>query len=97
MANALTWQLDEDIYREKGWVGYTCRHPRCELPLDELDRYENIEWWDRGCEDDRWRNLTVLLTTEFPARMAELRRQGKEHSDEYLLTAFMTTMTLLHE
>ncbi|KAI6091354.1 hypothetical protein F4821DRAFT_200353 [Hypoxylon rubiginosum] len=97
MADALTWQLDADMHREKGWVGYTCRHPRCELPLDELDRYENIEWWDRGYEESRWRKLTILLTTEFPARMAELRRQGKDHSEEYLLTAFMATMTILHE
>ncbi|KAI1776863.1 hypothetical protein F4818DRAFT_361216 [Hypoxylon cercidicola] len=97
MAEALTWQLDADMHREKGWVGYTCRHPRCELPLDELDRYENIRWWDRGCEDDRRRNLTILVATEFPARMAELRRQGKEHGEEYLLTAFMAATTLLHE
>ncbi|XXG98544.1 hypothetical protein Hte_004869 [Hypoxylon texense] len=97
MANAITWQLDADMYHEKGWLGKTCRHPRCELPLDELDRHENIEWWDRGCEDGRWRNLTILVTTEFPARMAELRRQGKEHGEEYLLTAFMTAMNLLHE
>ncbi|KAI1769497.1 hypothetical protein GGR53DRAFT_2546 [Hypoxylon sp. FL1150] len=97
MADALTWQLDADMHREKGWVGYTCRHPRCELPLDELDRYENIEWWDRGCDEDRWRKLTILVATEFPARMAELRRQGKEHGEEYLLTAFMATMNILHE
>lgn len=97
MASAVTWQLDAEMYREKGWVGYTCRHPRSELPLDQLDQYEAIEWWDKGCEDPRWRNLSILLTAEFPARMAELRRQGREHSEVYLLTAFMTAVTILHE
>ncbi|KAI1409662.1 hypothetical protein F5Y13DRAFT_203315 [Hypoxylon sp. FL1857] len=97
MASALTWELDADMFREQGWAGYTCRHPRCGLPLDQLDKYETIEWWDRGCEDDRWRNMSILMTAEFPMRLAELRRQGKERSEEYLLTAFMTTVTILHE
>ncbi|KAI0840930.1 hypothetical protein F5Y06DRAFT_233499 [Hypoxylon sp. FL0890] len=97
MASALTWELDADMFREQGWIGYTCRHPLCGLPLDQLDRYETIEWWDKGCEDDRWRNMSILMTAEFPKRLAELRRQGKEQSEEYLLTAFMTTITILHE
>lgn len=97
MANALTWELDKDMFREKGWVGYTCKHPRCGLPLDQLDEYETIQWWDRGCEDDGWRNMSVLMTAEFPMRLAELRRHGKERSEEYILTAFMTAVTILHE
>ncbi|OTA93028.1 hypothetical protein M434DRAFT_73793 [Hypoxylon sp. CO27-5] len=97
MANALTWELDRDMFREKGWAGYTCKHPRCGLPLDRLDEYETIEWWDRGCEDNGWRNMSILMTAEFPMRLAELRRQGKQRSEEYILTAFMATVTILHE
>ncbi|KAI1142313.1 hypothetical protein F5Y05DRAFT_221675 [Hypoxylon sp. FL0543] len=97
MASALTWELDADMFREQGWVGYTCRHPRCGLPLDQLDNYETIQWWDKGCEDDRWRNMSILMSTEFPKRLAELRRQEMERSEEYLLTAFMATVTILHE
>ncbi|OTB08120.1 hypothetical protein M426DRAFT_201329 [Hypoxylon sp. CI-4A] len=97
LAQAITWELDADMYRERGWVGYTCRHPRCKLPLDELDQYDNIRLWDGGCEDERRRNMTVLFTAESPRKLAELRRQGMEHSEEYLLTAFMAAVTILHE
>ncbi|KAI1097766.1 hypothetical protein F4804DRAFT_326616 [Jackrogersella minutella] len=97
MASSLTWQLDVDMFHERGWVGYTCRHPRDGLPLDELDEYETIQRWDKKCKDDRWRDQTILMTAEFPSRLAELRRQGKEKGEEYLLTAFMAAVTMLHE
>ncbi|KAI1083499.1 hypothetical protein F5B20DRAFT_595500 [Whalleya microplaca] len=97
MARAITWQLDEEMFRARGWVGYTCRHPRGDLGLDELDAYETIEKFDRSCKDKRYRNMTILLTAEFPMRLAQLRRQGQEHGEEYLLTAFMTAVTILHE
>ncbi|KAI1210877.1 uncharacterized protein F4807DRAFT_41967 [Annulohypoxylon truncatum] len=96
MARSLTWQLDNDMFREKGWVGYTCRHPRDGLALDEIDRYGTIQEWDNRCEDG-WRNQTVLVTAEFPKQLAELRRLGKEDTEEYLLTSFMAAITLLHE
>ncbi|KAI0014371.1 hypothetical protein F4779DRAFT_7854 [Xylariaceae sp. FL0662B] len=97
MARAITWQLDGDMFRAKGWVGYTCRHPRGDLGLDELDRYETIERFDHACQDRRYRSLTILLTAEFPIRLAHLRQQGKEQGEEYLLTAFMAAVTILHE
>ncbi|KAI2629430.1 hypothetical protein GGS21DRAFT_224816 [Xylaria nigripes] len=93
----ITWQIDEDMFRGKGWNGYTCRHPRGELPLDCLDRYETIEKFDRISPHEGSRTLTILIMAEFPARLAELRRQGKSRSEEYLLTAFMTAVTILHE
>ncbi|KAI0803967.1 hypothetical protein GGR55DRAFT_339760 [Xylaria sp. FL0064] len=91
------WQLDENIFQERGWNGYTCRHPRGDLSSSEIDKYETIEKFDNICPHKGSRNLTILITTEFPARLAELRRQGKARSEEYLLTAFMATVTILHE
>ncbi|KAI0553448.1 hypothetical protein F4679DRAFT_471946 [Xylaria curta] len=93
----IQWQIDKDIFKQKGWNGYTCRHPRAGLPLDEIDEYETIQKFDRISLHKGSRNLTILITAEYPARLAELRRQGKARSEEYLLTAFMTTVTLLHE
>ncbi|KAI0848315.1 hypothetical protein F5Y00DRAFT_262699 [Daldinia vernicosa] len=97
MSNSLRWELDEDMFRERGWAGYTCRHPRNGQALDELDKYETIRRWDKKCENRRHRNLSILVTAEFPKRLAQLRCEGKEQSEEYLLTAFMTAVTLLHE
>ncbi|KAI1133122.1 hypothetical protein F5Y10DRAFT_229440 [Nemania abortiva] len=91
------WQIDEDIFRQKGWNGYTCRHPRGNLPLSEVDRYETIEEFDKLSLHDGSRNLTILVMAEYPARLAELRREGKARSEEYLITAFMLTVTILHE
>ncbi|KAI0441531.1 hypothetical protein F4803DRAFT_413486 [Xylaria telfairii] len=85
------------MFRQKGWNGYTCRHPRGELSLSEIDRYETIEEFDRVSLHEDSRNLTILIMAEYPARLAELRREGKARGEEYLLTAFMTTVTLLHE
>ncbi|KAI8944933.1 hypothetical protein F4801DRAFT_159568 [Xylaria longipes] len=93
----IQWQIDEDMFQQKGWNGYTCRHPRGELLLSELDKYETIEKFDRISPHEDSRNLTILVMAEYPARLAELRRQGKARSEEYLLTAFMTTVTILHE
>ncbi|KAI1327136.1 hypothetical protein F5Y16DRAFT_421142 [Xylariaceae sp. FL0255] len=97
MPGLIHWQLDREIFPKNGWNGYTCRHPRGDLPLSELDKYETIEKFDSICLHERYRSLTILLTSEFPARLAELRRQGKADGEEYLLTAFMTTVTILHE
>ncbi|KAI1436092.1 hypothetical protein GGR50DRAFT_702133 [Xylaria sp. CBS 124048] len=93
----ILWQIDEVMFREKGWSGYTCRHPRGNLSLSKLDRYETIELFDSLSPHEDSRNLTILIMAEYPARLADLRRQGKSRSEEYLLTAFMTTVTLLHE
>ncbi|KAI0509336.1 hypothetical protein F5B22DRAFT_638154 [Xylaria bambusicola] len=97
LPNLIQWQIDEDIFHERGWIGYTCRHPRGDLPLSEIDSYETIEKFDNVYLHSGSRNLTILVTAEYPARLAELCRQGKAQSEEYLLTAFMATVTILHE
>ncbi|KAI1806163.1 hypothetical protein F4811DRAFT_169433 [Daldinia bambusicola] len=97
MSNSIRWELDEDMFRERGWAGYTCRHPRNGQTLEELDKYETIRRWDRKFENRRRRNMSILVSAEFPKRLAQLRCEGKGQSDEYLLTAFMTAVTLLHE
>lgn len=107
LARSLDWQLDTDMFREKGWVGYTCRHPRsAEMGLEEIDAFETIVGFDRratsedsshGGRKQKYRSLSVLVMAEFPARLQELRRAGREGGEEYLLTAFMATVTILHE
>lgn len=93
----IQWQIDQDIFQERGWIGYTCRHPKGDLPLSEIDNYETIKRFDSVCPRQGSRNLTILVTAEYPTRLAELRRQGKAETEEYLLTAFMATVTMLHE
>ncbi|KAI1269000.1 hypothetical protein F5Y18DRAFT_439555 [Xylariaceae sp. FL1019] len=97
LAKSVHWQLDQEIFSRNGWNGYTCRHPRGDLPLEELDRYETINKFDKLCAHKGSRNLSIHLMSEFPSRMAELRRQRKEQGEEYLLTAFMAAVTILHE
>ncbi|KAI1300066.1 hypothetical protein F5Y03DRAFT_242469 [Xylaria venustula] len=91
------WQIDKDIFQQRGWNGYTCRHPRGDLPLSEIDKHETIERSDSVSPHEGSRSLTILLAAEFPARLVELRRQGKAQSEEYLLTALMAAVTMLHE
>lgn len=43
------------------------------------------------------RLMTVLVMEEYTTRMCELARQGREGGEEYLLTAFMMAVTMLHE
>ncbi|CAJ2513591.1 Uu.00g017100.m01.CDS01 [Anthostomella pinea] len=97
IAKSITWELDEHMFPERGWVGYTCRHPRGDLALAELDKYETIKKFDRCCKNKSYRNMSILIMAEYPRRLAELRKQGKAHGEEYLFTAFMTTVTILHE
>ncbi|KAK6852578.1 hypothetical protein PG995_011129 [Apiospora arundinis] len=99
--DCITWQLDADMLSQKGWSGYTCRHRRNNppIPLDELDGHEIIKAEDQKCRKQGLpqRRLTVLLMTEYPARMRELAENGHSGGVEYLLTAFMTAITILHE
>ncbi|KAI0159738.1 hypothetical protein GGR57DRAFT_521004 [Xylariaceae sp. FL1272] len=97
LAKSVHWQLDQEIFSRNGWNGYTCRHPRGDLPLHELDKYQTIIKSDKLCAHEGSRNLSIHLMAEFPSRMAELRCQRKEQSEEYLLTAFMAAVTILHE
>lgn len=101
IAKSVTWQLDAGMFSQKGWSGYTCRHRRNNhsLPLDELDTYARIKAEDRVCRDQghSQRPLTILLTAEYPARLRELKEKGRGGSDKYILTAFMATVTILHE
>ncbi|KAI1115341.1 hypothetical protein F5Y14DRAFT_133836 [Nemania sp. NC0429] len=91
------WQIDDDMFQQRGWNGYTCRHPKGGLPLGELDQHDTIKEFDSLSLHEDSRNLTILVTAEYPARLAELRRQGKARGEEYLITAFMMTVTILHE
>ncbi|KAI1377786.1 hypothetical protein F4677DRAFT_47570 [Hypoxylon crocopeplum] len=98
MAPHVQWQLDPHMFPERGWVGYTCRHPRRRgTALAELDSYDTIRRWDGKCVGGEPRSMTILVAAEFAVRMAELRRLGKEQGEEYLLTAFMAAVTILHE
>jgi hypothetical protein len=93
LPSSIEWQLDSEMFKEKGWVGYTCRHPRGDLALGELDKYEMVQRCDQSCKDLGYRRLTLLLMTEYPERMKRL----SNGSEERLLTAFMATITILHE
>ncbi|KAI1342315.1 hypothetical protein F5Y15DRAFT_299425 [Xylariaceae sp. FL0016] len=97
LARSLTWEIDGEMFQEKGWVGYTCRHPRGGMPLNEVDRFETIERFDFECENQKFRRMSILLMAEYPRQLAELRSRGRQNSEEYLLTAFMTAVTILHE
>ncbi|KAI1813722.1 hypothetical protein GGS20DRAFT_464471 [Poronia punctata] len=94
---SIQWQIDDEIFQKRGWNGYTCRHPRGAFSLEDLDNYHTIRRFDKISPHEKSRNLTALVMAEYPTRLAELRRQGKAQSEEYLLTAFMTTVTILHE
>lgn len=50
--------------------------------------------WEKG---EKGRLMTVLVMEEYTTRMRELARQGREGGEEYLLTAFMMAVTMLHE
>lgn len=176
LARQIRWQLDPDMFREKGWVGYTCRHrgeqqegrplsscsgadgggPTSEeedasrskaclswpsglggnglggnelgghgcgktsevkrefpsgccrsrsgsqqmVTLDAtLDRSLTIWAGDEAAREkgEKGRLMTVLVMEEYTTRMCELARQGREGGEEYLLTAFMMAVTMLHE
>ena len=103
IAKSVTWQLDADMFLRKGWSGYTCRHRRnsssIPIPLDELDSYATIEAEDRACREQglSQRHLTILLMAEYPVRLRELREKGDGSSEEYMFTAFMAAVTILHE
>ncbi|KAK7750810.1 hypothetical protein SLS62_007209 [Diatrype stigma] len=109
LALSVEWQLDGSMFGERGWVGYTCRHPRtAEMTLESLDSFDVIAGFDQdtlGREEEeeeergkyKYRALSVLVMSEFPARLCELRSRGEERGEEYLLTAFMATVTILHE
>ncbi|KAH6658998.1 hypothetical protein BKA67DRAFT_529186 [Truncatella angustata] len=94
LARSIEWQLDANMFKRKGWTGYTCRHPRGHTSLDEIDEHRLIKEWDRRArmEGSKHRNLTLMLMTEYPERMSKLPKD----SEEYLLTAFMTAITMVH-
>ena len=102
LANTVSWQLDADMFSRKGWSGYTCRQRRSspsQAPLDELDSHATIEAEDRACREQglSQRHLTILLMTEYPARLRELNEKGDGCDEEYMITAFMAAVTILHE
>jgi hypothetical protein len=95
MPASIQWQLDSDMFKRKGWIGYTLRHPRNGTSLDELDRFARIEEWDHRARvgQRKHRKLTLMVMAELPRRLMSLPRDG----EEYMLTAFMTAVTLVHE
>ncbi|KAH8884756.1 hypothetical protein GQ53DRAFT_661004 [Thozetella sp. PMI_491] len=102
----IVWHLDGTIFDTNGWVGYTCRHPRRGnhnegqvLSVPELDRKETIEACDAQgkAEGASGRSLTVLVMRQYAARLMHLRKLGRFGGEEYILTAFMAAVTLLHE
>jgi len=99
LPRCIVWQLDADMFREKGWVGYTARHPRTGTGFQGLDAPETIEKWDRLTHmiNAKYRSLAVMVMQEYPARLRELRRFGLEDTEEYIFTAFMAAVTVLHE
>lgn len=91
------WELDPDMFKRRGWVGYTCRHPRRDLDIDQIDQPEIIAKSDQRATAAGTRKMTVLVMQEYAVRLAELRRQGRRKGEELLLTSFMASVTLLHE
>ncbi|KAK0645659.1 hypothetical protein B0T16DRAFT_328262 [Cercophora newfieldiana] len=97
------WQLNESMFSSFGWVGYTCRHQQArEMSAEDTplrDRPDAImaadkEARERGATS---RFLTVLIMKEYVFRLCELRRLGRLGREEYLFTAFMAAVTVLHE
>ncbi|KAK4192726.1 hypothetical protein QBC35DRAFT_423623 [Podospora australis] len=101
VARQIIWRLDGEILTVEGWVGYTCRHPlvngrfniHLERPEEILVADKWIEKWYPGM--GRW--LTVLVMREYAERLFELRNEGLCGGEEYILTAFMAAVTMLHE
>ena len=64
-----------------------------------LDRPSTIRAGDEAARErgETGRLMTVLVMEEYTTRMCELARQGKVGGEEYLLTAFMMAVTVLHE
>ena len=64
-----------------------------------LDRPSTIHAGDEAARvrGEKGRLMTVLVMEEYTTRMCELARQGRESGEEYLLTAFMMAVTMLHE
>jgi hypothetical protein len=93
-SESVAWQLDGEMLQKRGSVDYTCRHVRQQgMELDDPETVCVWDRWARNGEDRRERALTLLLMTEYPARLRELPRDG----EEYLLTTFMAAVTMLHE
>ncbi|KAH8680856.1 hypothetical protein BX600DRAFT_520062 [Xylariales sp. PMI_506] len=95
LPECIEWQLDAKMLKEKGWLGYACRHPRDGMSLGKLDEYETVKRFDDVCKKARrkQRKMTLLLMTEYPQKLRDLPKD----SEEYLLTAFMAAVTILHE
>lgn len=100
------WKLDVEIFPARGWVGYTCRYSRgpqkrgiSGLETAALDYPEAIRVSDERAraKGARSRFLTVLVMEGYASRMRVLRRLGLVGGEEYLCTAFMAAVTMLHE
>lgn len=99
------WQINGEIFSRFGWVGYTCRHrPRqpagvATIPTPLLDRPEAVIAADEEARKLGATNrpVTVLVMKEYASRLRMLRWLGRLGGEEYLFTAFMAAVTVLHE
>ena len=104
--NCVQWKLDTEIFPTRGWVGYTCRYSpgpqkgglsgseTAALDFPEAIRVSDERARTRGA---RSRLLTVLVMEGYASRLRALRRLGLVGGEEYLCTAFMAAVTMLHE
>lgn len=104
LPRSIQWQLDPNIFSTFGWVGYTCRRSRHRgtlLTVDDMcqDRPNAIAQADRDAkaEGAMTRCMTILVMKEYASRLHMLRQLGRLGDEEYLFTAFMAAVTLLHE
>ncbi|KAK5660489.1 hypothetical protein OQA88_13037 [Cercophora sp. LCS_1] len=105
LPRSVRWQLDPDIFSTFGWVGYTCRRRAQNrgtmLTVDEAskDRPHTIMAADKEAKaaGATSRCMTILVMKEYASRLHMLRRLGRVGDEEYLLTAFMAAVTMLHE
>lgn len=94
----IVWRLDGEIFRARGWIGYTARQQdpsKKGIELVGLDtpaevRRKDWEAWSQGRGG---RCLSVLVMRQY----AEHLRALENGSEQWLWIAFMCAATLLHE
>ncbi len=64
-----------------------------------LDHPDNIRAADKKSrrQGASSRLMTVFIMKEYASRLCALRRLGKVGEEDYLCTAFMAAVTMLHE
>ncbi|KAK3319301.1 hypothetical protein B0H66DRAFT_640535 [Apodospora peruviana] len=85
----IQWQLDPDMFRfENGPAAIEALdHPETIRTMDEVA----YQGGATGCF------MSVLVMKEYVSRLSVLRRSGRFGGEEYMFTAFMVAVTVLHE